>query len=81
MKKILQVPKRSPRAMPLVEDVQKCNQVYGNVYEMVVMAAERSRDLARGAVPMCKNTTQKPCVTALLEIAEGKVDKDYLKNK
>jgi DNA-directed RNA polymerase subunit omega len=83
MKKVkkLTVPIRSPRAMPLSEDVQKCHQVYGNVYHMVVMASERSRDLARGAEPLVDNKKHKPCVTALLEIADGKVDKNYLKNK
>jgi DNA-directed RNA polymerase omega subunit len=83
MKKLkkLASPVRSPRAMPLAEDVQKCHQMYGNVYHMIVMAAERSRDLARGATPLVANAEHKPCVTALLEIADGKVDKTYLTKK
>lgn len=68
---------RSPTSKPLAENIQACHKVYGNVYEMVVTAAARSRDLARGSAPLVSGTAHKPCVTALLEIEQGKVGPDY----
>jgi DNA-directed RNA polymerase subunit omega len=52
--------------------VEDCLQAVGNHFALAVLAAERARALAKGAPPriLCDN---KPGVTALREIAAGKV--------
>jgi DNA-directed RNA polymerase subunit omega len=52
--------------------VEDCLEKVGNRFALVILAAERARALAKGARPLlrCDN---KPAVTALREIAEGKV--------
>ncbi len=52
--------------------VEDCLQHVGNRFALVIIAAERARQLAKGARPLlrCDN---KPAVTALREIADTKV--------
>jgi DNA-directed RNA polymerase subunit omega len=52
--------------------VEDCLDQIPNRFALVVLAAERARQLARGATPGvdCDN---KPAVTALREIADGQV--------
>lgn len=52
--------------------VEDCLENIPNRFALVVLAAERSRQLARGAEPLleCDN---KPAVTALREIADRRV--------
>lgn len=52
--------------------VEDCLEKVGNRFALVILAAERARQLSRGAEPMveCDN---KPAVTSLREIADGKV--------
>jgi DNA-directed RNA polymerase subunit omega len=52
--------------------VEDCLEKVGNRFALVILAAERARQLAKGARALvrCDN---KPAVTALREIAEGKV--------
>jgi DNA-directed RNA polymerase subunit omega len=52
--------------------VEDCLELVPNRFALVVLAAERARQIARGASPLvdCDN---KPAVTALREIAEGDV--------
>ena len=52
--------------------VEDCLDQIPNRFALVVLAAERARQLSRGATPGvdCDN---KPAVTALREIAEGLV--------
>ena len=61
--------KEEPVARVTVED---CLELVGNRFALVILAAERARQLSRGAPPMveCDN---KVAVTSLREIAEGKV--------
>lgn len=53
--------------------VEDCLEKVGNRFALTILAAERARQLAKGARPLvrCDN---KPAVTALREIAEGKVN-------
>ena len=53
--------------------VEDCLEKVNNRFALVILAAERARQLSKGARPMleCDN---KPAVTALREIAEGKVN-------
>jgi DNA-directed RNA polymerase subunit omega len=52
--------------------VEDCLEKVGNRFALVILAAERARQLSKGARALvrCDN---KPAVTALREIAEGKV--------
>jgi DNA-directed RNA polymerase subunit omega len=52
--------------------VEDCLDKVPNRFALVILAAERARQLSRGATPGvdCDN---KPAVTALREIAEGMV--------
>ena len=55
--------------------VEDCLEKVNNRFALTILAAERARQLAKGARPLvrCDN---KPAVTALREIAEGKVNFD-----
>ncbi len=52
--------------------VEDCLEKVGNRFALVILAAERARQLAKGARPLveCDN---KPAVTALREIADGTI--------
>jgi DNA-directed RNA polymerase subunit omega len=52
--------------------VEDCLERESNRFALVILAAERARQLSKGARPLvqCDN---KPAVTALREIADGKV--------
>lgn len=52
--------------------VEDCLEKVGNRFALVILAAERARQLSKGARALvrCDN---KPAVTALREIADGKV--------
>lgn len=52
--------------------VEDCLEKVGNRFALVLLAAERARQLSKRAPPLvqCDN---KPAVTALREIAEGRV--------
>ena len=52
--------------------VEDCLELVGNRFALVILAAERARQISRGAPPLveCDN---KSAVTSLREIAEGKV--------
>ena len=52
--------------------VEDCLEKFPNRFALVILAANRARQLAKGAQPLveCDN---KPAVTALREIAAGKV--------
>ena len=49
----------------------------GNRYDLVLVASIRARELKRGHLPMVSKPTGV-IVTALREIEEGKVGRDYL---
>lgn len=52
--------------------VEDCLERLGNRFALVILAAERARQIAKGAHPLvqCDN---KPAVTSLREIAVGRV--------
>ena len=52
--------------------VEDCLEKVGNRFALVILAAERARQLAKGSKALVK-CDNKPAVTALREIAEGKV--------
>ena len=59
--------------------VEDCLDKIPNRFDLVVLAARRARDLTLGRVPFVERENDKPTVIALREIAEGKIDLEYLK--
>ena len=56
---------------------QAAVQMIGNRYEMVLVAARRARELARGDMPKVTKVSSN-VVTALREIEQGHVDRSWL---
>ena len=62
--------------------VEDCLGAVDNRFELVLVAAKRARQLARGvSEPTLEWENDKPTVMALREIAEGHVTRDILKQK
>jgi DNA-directed RNA polymerase subunit omega len=57
---------------------QNAVEMIGNRYDLVLIASIRARELKRGYKPLI-DTVNKPIVTALNEIEQGKIGIDYLK--
>jgi DNA-directed RNA polymerase omega subunit len=61
----------------IAENVEESLKAFGaSRFSMIIVASERARDLKKGALPFVA-AGHKPCVTALLEIAAGKVKPTY----
>ncbi|MBT8419245.1 MAG: DNA-directed RNA polymerase subunit omega [Gammaproteobacteria bacterium] len=58
--------------------VEDCLEKTTNRFELVLLAAKRARQLARGALPLVDEENDKPTVLALREIAAGKVSPSLL---
>ena len=56
---------------------QAAVEMIGNRYDMVLIAARRARELARGDMPKVTKVTSH-AVTALREIEQGFVDRSWL---
>lgn len=50
----------------------------GNKYEMILAGANRAREIKRGKAPLVKSQ-YGPVVTALMEIEQGKIGPEYLR--
>lgn len=62
--------------------VEDCLGAVENRFELVLVAAKRARQLARGvSEPTLPWDNDKPTVMALREIAEGHVTREILKQK
>jgi DNA-directed RNA polymerase subunit omega len=59
-------------------DTDKCVANIGNRFDLVLVASQRVRELSRGKLKQV-NTNNSVSVTALQEIEEGLVTRDYLK--
>ena len=59
--------------------VEDCLEQIPNLFELVMVAAKRSRRLANGAEPLVERENDKPTVVALREIAAGLVTTELLK--
>ena len=60
-------------------DNDKCvEQVGGNRFDLVLIASARARELSRGHKKMV-STVNSTTITALREIEEGHVGREYLK--
>jgi DNA-directed RNA polymerase omega subunit len=60
-------------------DTDKCVELAGGRYDLVLMAAVRSREISRRNKESMRFEHLHPNVTALLEIQEGKVGQELLK--
>jgi DNA-directed RNA polymerase omega subunit len=61
-------------------DNEKCvENVGGNRFNLVLIAAERSREIKRQNKDSDKREHVYSAITALTEIQEGKIGEDYLK--
>ncbi len=58
--------------------VEDCLDKIPNRFDLVVLAARRARDLTLGRAPLVERENDKPTVIALREIAEGRIELDYL---
>ena len=56
--------------------VEDCVKVIDSRFELILIAAERSRILSKGAEPLLERDRDKNPVVALREIAENKLDLD-----
>ncbi|MED5420953.1 MAG: DNA-directed RNA polymerase subunit omega [Pseudomonadota bacterium] len=58
--------------------VEDCLENIDNIFDMVLVAAKRSRRLAHGADALVELENDKPTVIALREIAEGHITPSIL---
>jgi DNA-directed RNA polymerase subunit omega len=58
--------------------VEDCVEKIPNMFQLVLVAAKRARQLANGAHPMVDWENDKPTVVALREVAEGYITEDIL---
>jgi DNA-directed RNA polymerase subunit omega len=59
--------------------VEDCLQNVDNLFQLVLLAAQRARRLANGAEPTVAWENDKPTVVALREIAEGNITAEMLR--
>jgi len=66
--------------LPSQNDTDKCVEMIGNRFDLVLVASARVRELRRGARPLVDNTNgSNPIVLALKEVEQGKVGREYLR--
>ncbi len=53
--------------------LEKLQNRIGNEYQLVIVAAKRTRQIAEGAPKLVDVECSKQCTVALWEIAEGKI--------
>ncbi len=58
--------------------VEDCSEKIPNMFQLVLVAAKRARQLVNGAEPMVEWENDKPTVVALREIAEGYITEEIL---
>lgn len=53
--------------------VEDCLEKVDNRFALVLLAARRTKQILKGSQPLIDKTDNKPIVTALREVAAGKV--------
>ena len=61
--------------------VEDCSEKIPNMFQLVLVAAKRSRQLANGAEAMVPWEDDKPTVVALREIADGYITESILEER
>lgn len=65
---------------PTRNDTDKCVEMIGNRFNLVLVASARVRELRRGSRPLVDNSNHStPPVLALSEIEAGKIGIEYLR--
>jgi DNA-directed RNA polymerase omega subunit len=59
--------------------IEDCRNYIPNRFELVILAAQRAKDLSLGMPPLINKTRDKDPVLALREIAAGRIDYDKLR--
>lgn len=59
--------------------IEDCRNYIPNRFELVILAAQRAKDLALGMPPLINKTRDKDPVLALREIAAGRIDHEKLR--
>lgn len=59
--------------------IEDCRKYIPNRFELVILAAQRAKDLSLGMPPLIHKTKDKDAVLALREIAAGAIDCDKLR--
>lgn len=59
--------------------IEDCRKYIPNRFELVIMAAQRAKDLSLGMPSMIQKTRDKDSVLALREIAAGRIDCEKLR--
>ena len=72
------IPKSVSRGT-LIDNEQCVENVGGNRFNLVLIAAERSREIKRQNKDSDKREHVYSAITALTEIQEGKIGEDYLR--
>lgn len=54
------------------------SKAVGNKYDLVLIASRRVRELRNGHAPLIADPHRSAIITALREIEQGKVGRDYL---
>ena len=58
--------------------VEDCLEHVENRFDLVLLAARRARQIARGADPLVEDENDKPTVIALREIAENLINEESM---
>ena len=61
--------------------VEECTENVPNMFQLVLVASKRARQLANGAEPMVAWENDKPTVVALREVAEGYITESILEER
>ena len=61
--------------------VEDCTENISNMFQLVLVAAKRARQLANGAEPRVEWENDKPTVVALREVADGYVTENILEER
>ena len=61
--------------------VEDCTENVPNMFQLVLVASKRARQLANGAEPMVAWENDKPTVVALREVAEGFITESILEER
>lgn len=57
---------------------EEASRAVGSKYDLILIASRRVRELRNGHAPLISNPHRNETITALREIEQGKVGRDYL---
>lgn len=57
---------------------EEASRAVGSKYDLILIASRRVRELRNGYAPEIANTHRSEIITALREIEQGKIGRDYL---